>query len=476
MDGNDELVARGLAFEDAPVPDGIDMRPGAPTIIPVDAYTSESYARAENERLWGKVWQAACRAEEIPNVGDFVTYDIMDESIIVVRTAADKIQAFYNVCQHRGRQLTEGCGNARQFICKFHGWRWKINGETAFINDRKGYQGSLTDENTRLVPVQVDGWGGWIWINMDPDCEPLAQYLDPVAKYLAPFELEKMRYRWRQWLVFPCNWKTALEAFNESHHAAITHPQLCAWGAPAFYWCRAEGKHAWHGPAADAGGGGNMSATISSTLDSEGNRPAKTQDPRIVTAQSLRATMAGVNSCTTDTMIAAADRLVDELPEGTPDDVVMAHFSALAQSIDAARGVIWPTLDPQLLPETGHDWHLFPNSVILQGITYALCYRARPNGSDPNSCIFETYVIERYPEGGEPETEWVHVPDPMDPRWPEVLQQDFGNMPFVQKGMKSRGFKGARPNPRQEITVNHFHRTLAEYMGSGAPMPNAPKV
>jgi nitrite reductase/ring-hydroxylating ferredoxin subunit len=471
METNDTAVIAELAFEDAPVPDGVEMKPVRPATIPIDAYTSESYARLENEKLWGKVWQIACRTEEIPNVGDYVTYDIMNESIIVVRSAGDKIQAFYNVCQHRGRQLTEGCGHARQFICKFHGWRWKINGETAFVNDRKGYDGSLTDENTRLVSVKVDTWGGWVWINMDPASEPLLEYLEPVAKYLSPFQLEKMRYRWRQWLVFPCNWKTALEAFNESHHAAITHPQLCQWGAPAFYWCRAEGKHSWHGPAASTGpgrpGNQNMSASISSSLS---NGPGRVADARIVTAQSLRATMEGVNSCTTDTMIRAADRLVEELPEGTPADVVAARFNVLAQSLDADRGVVWPELDQGLLPETGHDWHIFPNSVILQGITYALCYRARPNGSDPNSCIFDVYVIERYGEGEEPKTEWVNVPDPADERWPEVLQQDFNNMPFVQKGMQSRGFKGARPNPRQEVAVYNFHQVLSEYMGIGAPV------
>jgi hypothetical protein len=273
-----------------------------------------------------------------------------------------------------------------------------------------------------------------------------------------------MRYRCRQWLVFPCNWKTALAAFNESHHAAITHPQLCDWGTPAFYWCRTAGRHAWHGPAAGAGAGrpGNSAAEVM-------QQPGR--DPRIGTAQSLHAIMDGVNSCTTDTMLQAADRLVEELPEGTPAGKVLAHFNAVAQTIDAARGVTWPTIDPALQPETGHDWHLFPNSVILQGITYALCYRSRPNGADPNSCIFEVYVIERYPDGQEPRTEWINVPDPTDERWPEVLQQDFSNMPRVQQGMKSRGFKGARPNPRQEITVLNFHKTLAEYMGTGAPKP-----
>ena len=73
-----------------------------PVVIPIEAYVSHDYAAAENDRLWGKVWQVACRVEEIPDVGDYVTYDIVDESIIVVRSAPDTIEAFYNVCQHRG--------------------------------------------------------------------------------------------------------------------------------------------------------------------------------------------------------------------------------------------------------------------------------------------------------------------------------------------------------------------------------------
>lgn len=463
---NEAAPAGQLALEDAEVPSGIDMRPVEPAIIPIEAYTSPEYAARENARLWGKVWQQACREQEIPNVGDYVTYDIVDESVIVVRTAPERIQAFYNVCQHRGRQLTEGCGNAKQFTCKFHGWRWKINGETAFINDRKGYDGCLTDQNTGLVPVKVDRWGGWLWINMDPDSEPLRDYLEPIATLLDPYQLEKMRYRWRQWLVFPCNWKTALEAFNESHHAAISHPQLCEWGTTPFYWCRTGGKHAWHGPAI-SNGPGKPGAPNSGTLI----QPPEARDPRVTLSESLHAIMEGVNSCTTATMLSAADRLLEELPAGTPAHEVAERFNQIAQAIDAERGVTWPTLNPDLQAETGHDWHIFPNSVVLQGITYALCYRARPNGADPNSCIFETYVIERYGEGEEPKTEWVNVPDPMDPRWPEVLQQDFRNMPYVQRGMKSRGFKGARPNPRQEVPVYNFHKTLAEYMGSGAPKP-----
>jgi nitrite reductase/ring-hydroxylating ferredoxin subunit len=435
-----------------------------PCLISPEAYTSQAYLQAENDRLWPKVWQIACRVEEIPKVGDYITYDIVDESIIVVRSAADRIQAFYNVCRHRGRQLTQGCGHTKQFACRFHGWRWNLDGENAFILDEENWGGYLTPDNTRLKSVKVDTWGGWVWINMDPDCEPLQKYLEPASTMLGPFELEKMRYRWRQWLYFPCNWKIALEAFNESYHVSTSHPELNRYGE-LLSWSRAEGRHAWHGLAGIRNGPQHATAGLSG-----GAAGAHSADARISTPEMLEYLMAEVNATTTDTFIKAARRLVDELPPGTSHEEVSAHLVASAKRDDAARGVIWPEIDRDHLIAAGIDWHVFPNSIILPGITFALCYRARPNGRNPDSCIFEVYVLERFPEGQEPKTEWVFEPDPTEEKWRRVLSQDFQNMPYVQRGMKSRGFEGARPNPVQEKPVTNFHRNLAEYVGMGAPV------
>ena len=83
-------------------------------------------------------------------------------------------------------------------------------------------------------------------------------------------------------------------------------------------------------------------------------------------------------------------------------------------------------------------------------------------------CIFESYALERFPEGQEPKTEWVYA-EPTAEKWGSVLAQDFSNMSEVQKGMKSRGFRGTLPNPHQERKVTNFHRNLADYMGRGAP-------
>ena len=434
-----------------------------PVLIPIEAYVSQDYVRAENEKLWPRVWQIACREEELKKVGDYVTYDILDESIIVVRSAPDKISAFYNVCQHRGRRLTSGCGHARQFFCRFHGWRWDINGENSFALDSEDWDACLNADNLRLPAVNIDTWGGWVWVNMNPDCESLREYLNPASPMLDAFKFERMRYRWRQWLYFPCNWKTALEAFIESFHVDGTHPQLTQWGTNR-WWCRAEGKHAWHGVGPARGSDETKSGAGAINVKAKAG-----QDPRAAMAALFRELWDTVGT-STQTIVDAAERLTAELPEDTPPDQVAAHLMVSAAMADAKRGVFWPEISPEHFADCGLDWHIFPNSAILPGIASALCYRARPNGYDPDSCIFEVYIIEHFPEGEEPETEWVYEPDPSEEKWRKILSQDFLNMPEVQKGMKSRGFKGARPSPVQELPVIHFHRTLAQYMGTGSPV------
>jgi hypothetical protein len=198
-------------------------------------------------------------------------------------------------------------------------------------------------------------------------------------------------------------------------------------------------------------------------------RAGKGLDPRVSIYELARENYETVNqSTTTETLVNAAKRLVDELPEGTPGDEVIKHWLASARKDDAARGVIWPTITPEQMSKAGLAWHLFPNLSILQGVTFALCYRARPYGDDPNKCIFEAYALERYPQGQEPKTEWVHA-EPTAEKWGSVLAQDFSNMAEVQKGMKSRGFRGTLPNPHQERKITNFHRNLARYMGTGAP-------
>ena len=437
----------------------------APLTIGVNAYISPEYARAKRDKLWRKVWQQVGRVEELPEVGSYLTYDILDDSIIVVRTGADEFMAHHNVCMHRGRRLVDtpqgaknACGRARKsFVCRFHGWTYGLDGACIHVPERQDWQDALTPRNTHLGEVNVDSWGGWIWINMDPDCEPLRDYLEPAAGMLEPFGLQNMRCKWRKWLHFECNWKVAMEAFNETYHVATTHPQFNKFG-DFRGWARAQGKHSNIGYDAPE----DMEETRSKIRLGTGT------DARISTAEMQLYTLQETNATTTQTLVDAALRLVDELPEDTPPDKVLEHWLSSARRDDAARGVIWPTIDPDVLGKSGTAWQIFPNFQIGQGLTSALCYSARPYGYDPDKCIFEVAVYELFPKGEEPQTEWEYTPAE-DPRWHSVLPQDFSNMAAVQQGMKSFAFPGTKPNPYRERSTANLHRQLAKYMGTGEP-------
>ena len=434
--------------------------------IPVEAYVSKDYALAERDRLWRKTWQQAGRLEDIPEVGNYMTYEILDDSVIIVRTGPDSVNAFFNVCSHRGRRLVDtppGAHNARgkttNFVCGFHGWTYDTAGRCTYIPGADDWKGAATEDRARLGKVKADLWGGWVWINLDPECEPLRDYLEPMASMLDPFELQKMRCRWRKWIVFDCNWKVALEAFAEIYHVQTTHPEFNDFGE--FHgWARAQGLHSNIGYDAPKGMDENKAKL----------RLGSGDDPRVSTAEMQVYTWEQVNTNTTLTLVNAARRLVDELPAGTPAGEVLQHWLSSARRDDEARGVFWPVVDPKHVGESGTAWQIFPNFQIGHAVNNSLCYGARPYGDDPNKCIFEAVVYELYPEGEAPETEWEYIPAE-DPRWGSVLPQDFSNMAAVQQGMKNLGFRGTLPNPYRERSIANLHRNLAAYMNTGAPKP-----
>lgn len=419
--------------------------------VPSAAYISPDYVRLEKQRLWPRVWQMVCREEEIPNSGDYYTYEIADESVTVLRRKAGALAAYYNVCPHRGRRLTEGCGRMGRFHCKFHGWQWSLDGKPADVVDRQNWGDCLADEEITLQSVKVGSWGGWVFINMDPDSESLEEFLEPARSMLDAFEFEKMRYAWRKCIVMPCNWKVALEAFNEGYHVQTTHRQLLPWFDDLTY-SAAKGRHGMFGYAPTALFGlpsprlGEVTGDIRSGLY---------MFNQLIWDQ-LKAT-------TTEEMLAAGKRLM-ELPEDADPLTVYTSFAQFHREESAKNNRPWPNVTPEALMAAGTDWHIFPNLVFLHQPTNVLFYRARPNGDDPDSCIFEINVMERFGEGAEPGAEVEVGSDWNSVDWGLILEQDFQNMGEVQKGMKSQGFRGARPNPVQERIISNFHRVLHHYL------------
>jgi len=210
-------------------------------------YTSTEFAAKEKENLWPKVWQVACREEDIPNVGDYTVYNIADETIVVVRRPNNVFNAFFNVCPHRGRQILEGSGHAVNFRCGYHNWTFDLDGKNVIVQDKEDWGGFLDKECIDLVSVRTGTWGGFVFICMDNEAESLAEYLNPIPEYLDPYEFENMRYRWALELHLDCNWKVALEAFMEGYHVAATHTQLLPQQGDDYTQSAAHGKHSHFG-------------------------------------------------------------------------------------------------------------------------------------------------------------------------------------------------------------------------------------
>ena len=101
--------------------------------VSAERYFSPEWHAREVEKVWRKTWQFACRAEHIPHVGDQCTYEIVDDSVLLVRTAPDTVKAYINSCLHRGTMLRTEAGNAGQIRCPFHGWIWYLDGTLKVI-------------------------------------------------------------------------------------------------------------------------------------------------------------------------------------------------------------------------------------------------------------------------------------------------------------------------------------------------------
>jgi phenylpropionate dioxygenase-like ring-hydroxylating dioxygenase large terminal subunit len=424
-----------------------------PDFIPASDY-SEAFHRLEMERVWPRVWQVACREEEIPDVGNYINYEIGHESILVVRSGVDSIKAFYNVCSHRGRRLRDdACGTVKQFFCRYHAWTYDLDGKVASILDESDWKAcpDASREDLALTPVKCDTWAGFVWINMDPDCEPLKEFLSPLPEELDAFEWDKCRMRSYQTLIFPINWKVGLEAFVEGYHLPATHPQLLRWGKPYL-----PGINEYIGP-------GQRHAPHLGERNYEFNDEAEFKDPREYVHTDFISLYNTLHGLVHDEGARAAQRVLKELPAGVTLQECYDHYGKFLVEEYAKSGVTLPDLSKVNLNVT--EWQVFPNSSILPTPEGAFWYRSRPNGDDPDSTIFDVWSLGRFAPGKEPKVEHEVYTDLAEFKGRNpILEQDFSNMIAVHKGSRSRGWKGARPSPFQESNVYNLHRVLHEYI------------
>ena len=195
--------------------------------IPKERYTSKEFMELEWERLLTKVWLMGTWEGDLKNPGDYVVTEIRNESIVITKDENGQYNAFYIVCSHRGNQVAYGQrGHVSSFRCSFHLWEYNLRGELINVPDADTFSQGAPCDKLSIVKLRCEAWGGWVWFSMNPDAEPLQDYLDMIPAHLDPYHFERMTLVNDTTVEWDVNWKTSVDAFNETYHVNGTHPQL----------------------------------------------------------------------------------------------------------------------------------------------------------------------------------------------------------------------------------------------------------
>jgi phenylpropionate dioxygenase-like ring-hydroxylating dioxygenase large terminal subunit len=200
---------------------------------PVD-YTDSvdpAYYEAERAAIFRRTWLNVGRVEQVPKTGSYYTKElaVAGTSLIIVRGKDGQIRAFHNMCRHRGNKLVwndypgeEVKGTCRQFTCKYHAWRYSLDGELTFIQQEEEFFG-IDKSLYGLKSVRCEVWEGFIFVNLDPAAPPLADYLGDMAKGLEGYPFGEMTEVYTYKAEVGSNWKLFIDAFAEFYHAPVLH-------------------------------------------------------------------------------------------------------------------------------------------------------------------------------------------------------------------------------------------------------------
>lgn len=204
-----------------------DSDVGLPHALPAWVYNHPELTRIEIERVLLPSWQIVCHVNSIPRAGDYETFDLGPESVLVLRDRDGSIRAFHNVCRHRGARLLDGAGSCPATItCPYHGWSYRHDGSLIGVPVRDSFPGLQRAEHG-LRAVRVDTAFGFVFVCLAGDPPPVAQIWGKLGEELAPYCLEEMvplaPISSEVWNV---DWKIAMDNYLESYHVPIGHPGL----------------------------------------------------------------------------------------------------------------------------------------------------------------------------------------------------------------------------------------------------------
>lgn len=406
---------------------------GAERIAP-ERFTSREVLEAEFEHVFGRAWLMAAPLSCLKQPGDAYPINIGREPIVVVHGDDGQIRAFYNVCRHRGRQIVTRPRNIKTLFCWFHGFEWNLDGSVCNIPDREDFDGFVKEDKELVLPaIQCELWGGFAWINMDPDAAPLAEFLADVKPEFDKYKLEEYQLAEEVVVEWDCNWKIGADAFQEGYHGPITHPQLqyILEDSPDMqidlFDMHNRGIYIMGAPC--------------KRLPDEDRRHANPILRRLAESE-------GVNP----------DDYVGRL-----DDMRLAIQQARRKNLTARGCDVSQLSDDQMTDD--HHYFIFPNITVNTFADRFSVFRYMPHATDPEKMIFWVQQFVRR-GAGEPDLDMpvIKYGKGREFRFDnEVYNQDANNVPWVQEGVRSKSFKGMLFN-HQERRLRHFYHTLDAYL------------
>tara|TARA_R110002072_G_scaffold116613_1_gene247186 strand:+ start:306 stop:1448 length:1143 start_codon:yes stop_codon:yes gene_type:complete len=190
--------------------------------MPPSVYTSEDFLALETSSIFANEWFCVGRADALANSGDYVTLDLANQPIIVLRDKEGVLKAMSNVCRHRMSTLLEGRGNTRSIVCPYHAWTYNLDGSlrgAPAMDQNEGFCKS----DYRLPDVRCEEWLGWAFVTLNPDVPPVARQLSKVEDLVGDYDMANYSETFFETHIWDTNWKVLAENFMESYHLPVCH-------------------------------------------------------------------------------------------------------------------------------------------------------------------------------------------------------------------------------------------------------------
>jgi len=195
--------------------------------IPAAWYTDPRIAELERLSVFSKTWQLVARTDQVHAPGHFVATTVASEPIVVVRSNDGVLRGFYNVCRHHAAAIApQGCGYATLLHCPYHGWNYGLDGSLKGMPEFEGVENFDRAQNG-LIPIRVETWECFVFINLDNHAAPLAEFLGGLTHRVAPLGIGRLHYFDRRTYNIHCNWKVFIDNFLDGgYHVPHLHKGL----------------------------------------------------------------------------------------------------------------------------------------------------------------------------------------------------------------------------------------------------------